>query len=63
MVTLGDLMFLVNDSANVQILDNELGEVLIEDTASDVDAEEYVDCPIMDIYAWENRLVICIEVM
>ena len=63
MVTLGDLMFLINDSANVQILDNETSEVLIEDTASDVDAEEYVDCPIMDIYAYGNKLIICIEVM
>ena len=65
MITLADLLFVVNDSAVVQILDND-GETLVEGEASDLqytgDAEPYKDAIVMDVYSYNNMLVICIEV-
>lgn len=63
MTTLYDLMFIVNDSTYVHIVDNENGDLLIEGEASgiDVDDEGYGDCVVMDINVYQNILTICIE--
>ena len=63
MTTLYDLMFLVNDSTYVHIVDNENGDLLIEGEASDIDVDDegYGECPVMDINVYENVLTICIE--
>lgn len=65
MINLYDLLYTTNDSAYVQILDNESGELLLEGEASDLldshAAEEYEDCTVMDLYAWSGNLMVCIE--
>lgn len=62
MITLADLLFITNDSAVVQILDNE-GESLREGEKSDLEyeVEEYEDAIVMDVYPYDGKLVICIE--
>ena len=66
MINLYDLLCATNDSAYVQILDNESGELLLEGEASDLldsyATEEYEDCTVMDLYAWGGKLMVCIEV-
>lgn len=63
MITLADLLFVVNDSAVVQILNNE-GESLREGEKSDLEyeVEEYEDAVVMDVYPYDGKLVICIEI-
>lgn len=63
MITLADLLFITNDSADVEILDNE-GNTLLRGEASDLEHEvdEYEDAVVMDVYPFYGKLVICIEV-
>ena len=63
MISLYDLMFTINDSTYVNIVDNENGNLLLEGEASDIDVDDagYGDCTVMDINVYENALTICIE--
>ena len=63
MTTLYDLMFIVNDSTCVHIVNNENGDLLLEGEASDIDVDDegYGECLVMDINVYENVLTICVE--
>lgn len=63
MPSLYDLMYVVNDSTYVHIVDNETGELLLEGEAMDIDVDDtdFGDCVVMDVNVWENVLTICIE--
>lgn len=65
MMTLGDLLFVVNDNTIISVYDNETGEVMIESISAD-DMSYYgggfVDCVVMDVFVENNEMGICIEV-
>ncbi len=65
MMTLGDLLFVVNDNTIISIYNNETGEVMIES----ISAEDmgyygggFADCVVMDVFVENDEMGICIEV-
>ena len=74
-MTLEELLYVTNLSTNVDIVDADTGEVYGSGTPDDLEdakfagekiydfsVEDLMDCEVMDINVYGNRLTICIEV-
>lgn len=69
MVSLYELLFLINDDTNIAVFDNETGDMIVHPAiCGDVrDAvSDYEDCPVMDIHTEVQFGIavmnICIEI-
>lgn len=61
MIDLYNLMYLVNASTYVHLVDADTGELIMEGEADDLKYWDYDDNTVMDINVYDNILTICIE--